>query len=121
MVVLPEALAEPEIARLSMDFKDADVNNLLRIIAEVSGKNIIAGEDVKGRVTVRLVDVPWNQALRNILLINGFNYVEEDNILRVAKVSAIRKERDERRKELVDEMEAPIERLVTTKDRRQPE
>ena len=114
MVVLPEALAEPEIARLSMDFKDADVNNLLRIIAEVSGQNIVAGEEVKGKVTVRLVDVPWDRALDNILRINGLGFVREDNIIRVAKLSAIRKERDERRKELVDEMEAPVERLVTT-------
>jgi type IV pilus assembly protein PilQ len=114
MVVLPEAPAEPEIARLSMDFKDADVNNLLRIIAEVSGQNIVAGEEVKGKVTVRLVDVPWDRALDNILRINGLGFVREDNIIRVAKLSAIRKERDERRKELVDEMEAPVERLVTT-------
>ena len=113
MVVLPEAPAEPEIARLSMDFKDADVNNLLRIIAEVSGQNIVAGEEVKGKVTVRLVDVPWDRALDNILRINGLGFVREDNIIRVAKLSAIRKERDERRKELVDEMEAPVAPLTT--------
>ncbi len=111
--VPPEALAEPEIARLSMDFKDADVNNLLRIIAEVSGQNIVAGEDVKGKVTVRLVDVPWDRALDNILRINGLGFVREDNIIRVAKLSSIRKERDERRKELVDEMEAPVAPLTT--------
>ena len=113
MVVLPEAPSEPEIARLSMDFKDADVNNLLRIIAEVSGQNIVAGEEVKGKVTVRLVDVPWDRALDNILRINGLGFVREDNIIRVAKLSAIRKERDERRKELVDEMEAPVAPLTT--------
>ena len=110
--VPPEALAEPEIARLSMDFKDADVNNLLRIIAEVSGQNIVAGEDVKGKVTVRLVDVPWDRALDNILRINGLGFVREDNIIRVAKLSVIRKERDERRKELVTEMEEPVARLI---------
>jgi type IV pilus assembly protein PilQ len=111
--VPPEAPAEPEIARLSMDFKDADVNNLLRIIAEVSGQNVVAGEDVKGKVTVRLVDVPWDRALDNILRINGLGFVREDNIIRVAKLSSIRKERDERRKELVDEMEAPVAPLTT--------
>ncbi len=113
MVVLPEAPAEPEIARLSMDFKDADVNNLLRIIAEVSGQNIVAGEEVKGKVTVRLVDVPWDRALDNILRINGLGFVREDNIIRVAKLSAIRKEREERRKEIVDEMEGPVAPLIT--------
>ncbi|MFQ5988320.1 MAG: type IV pilus secretin PilQ [Candidatus Methylomirabilales bacterium] len=112
-----EAPVEAEIARLSMDFKDADVNNLLRIIAEVSGQNIVAGEDVKGKVTVRLVDVPWDRALDNILRINGLGFVREDNIIRVAKLDAIRKERDARRKELLEEIkleeEAAIQPLTT--------
>ncbi len=104
---------EAEIARLSMDFKDADVNNLLRIIAEVSGQNVVAGEDVKGKVTVRLVDVPWDRALDNILRINGLGFVREDNIIRVAKLDSIRKERDARRKDLLEEQEAPSEPLTT--------
>ncbi len=67
-----------------MDFKDAEINNLLRIIAEVSGQNIVAGDEVKGKVTVRLVDVDWEKALETILRINNFDYVWEENIIRVA-------------------------------------
>ena len=100
---LVEPPAAAEVARLSMDFKDADVNNLLRIIAEVSGQNVVAGDDVKGRVTVRLVDVPWDRALDNILRINGLGFVREDNIIRVARMDAIRREIEERRKELQDD------------------
>ncbi|MFQ5655930.1 MAG: type IV pilus secretin PilQ [Candidatus Methylomirabilales bacterium] len=100
-------------ARLSMDFKDADINNLLRIIAEVSGQNVVSGQDVKGKVTVRLVDVPWDQALDNILRINGFGYVREGNIIRVAKLSAIRSEAQERAKLIQIEEEAPTEPLRT--------
>src|SRR6185369_2262609 len=48
---------------LSMDFKDADVINLLRILASESGRNIVAGEDVKGRVSISLRNVTWEQAL----------------------------------------------------------
>lgn len=76
--------AAPRPGRLSMDFKDADINNLLRIIAEVSGQNIVAGDEVKGKVTVRLVDVDWEKALETILRINNFDYVWEENIIRVA-------------------------------------
>jgi type IV pilus assembly protein PilQ len=76
--------AAPRPGRLSMDFKDADINNLLRIIAEVSGQNIVAGDEVKGKVTVRLVDVDWEKALDTILRINNFDYVWEENIIRVA-------------------------------------
>lgn len=109
--------SDAPVPRLSMDFKDVDINNLLRIIAEVSGQNIVAGEDVKGKVTVRLVDVPWDVALDNILRINGFGFVQEDTIIRIAKLDAIRKERDEQRKEQLEliriKEEAAAEPLTT--------
>src|ERR1051326_6801135 len=49
--------------KISLDFKDADILNVLRILSEVGGDNIVATDDVNGRITVRLVDVPWDQAL----------------------------------------------------------
>ena len=108
-----EGLPPEPAARLSMDFKDVDINNLLRIIAEVSEQNIVAGQDVRGKVTVRLVDVPWDVALDNILRINGFGFIREDNIIRIAKLDTIRKEQETRRKEqrLLDEGE--LEPLTT--------
>jgi len=92
--------ASPGAGRLSMDFKDADINNLLRIIAEVSGMNVVAGSDVTGRVTVRLVNVEWQQALDVILKINSMGYEIDGNIIRVAplaKLAAERKAREETR------------------------
>ncbi len=108
----PAAPVAEAPARLSMDFKDVDINNLLRIIAEVSGQNIVAGEDVKGKVTVRLVDVPWDVALDNILRINGFGYVHEGNIIRVAKAESIRRDEDDRRKRLETLQEGVLEPLT---------
>lgn len=86
----------PANGRLSMDFKDADINNILRIIAEVSGKNIVAGEEVKGKVTVRLTNVDWRQALEVILRVNKLWYDETDNIIRVSLQDTIQKERAEK-------------------------
>ena len=80
----PAEPGTPTAGKLSMDFKDADINNLLRIIAEVSGMNVIAGGDVSGKVTVRLVNVDWQQALDVILKINGMGYEIDGNIIRVA-------------------------------------
>jgi len=83
-----------------MDFKDADINNLLRIIAEVSGMNVVAGSDVTGKVTVRLINVEWQQALDVILRINGMGYEIDGNIIRVApqvKLAAEQRARDEAR------------------------
>ncbi|MCI0483665.1 MAG: type IV pilus secretin PilQ [candidate division NC10 bacterium] len=112
LTLSPAAPAAEAPARLSMDFKDVDINNLLRIIAEVSGKNIVAGEDVKGKVTVRLVDVPWDVALDNILRINGFGYVQEENIIRVAKADTIRRDEEQRRKDISDRIRAQEEAVV---------
>jgi type IV pilus assembly protein PilQ len=99
-VTPPPPAATPAAGRLSMDFKDADINNLLRIIAEVSGMNVVAGSDVTGKVTVRLVNVEWQQALDVILKINNMGYEIDGNIIRVAplaKLAAERKAREEAR------------------------
>ncbi len=93
-----------EAKKISMDFKDADINNLLRILAEVSGANIVSGPEVKGTVTVRLINVAWDQALEAILKSNNFGYLKEGNIIRVASLANISKELDDRRKREAEEL-----------------
>src|SRR5512139_2504624 len=53
--------------KISLDFKDADVRNILRLIADVSGLNIIVSDNVKGKVTIKLDNVPWDEVLDIIL------------------------------------------------------
>jgi type IV pilus assembly protein PilQ len=81
--------------KISLDFQNADINDILRLIAEVSGFNIIAGGDVQGTVTTRMVDVPWDQALDVILKINGLAQEREGNIIRVAPIARFINERQE--------------------------
>ncbi len=95
--------------RLSMDFVDADIRNVLRIIGEVSGLNVVAGDGVQGKVTVRMVDVPWDQALDVILKTRGLDQVREGNVIRIAPAEKIAQERakqEEARKTAV--AEAPL-------------
>jgi len=82
--------------RISMDFKDADLTNVFRIIAEVSNLNIITADDVKGKVSLRLVNVPWDQALDIVLRSKALGATQEGNILRIAPLSSLRKEEQER-------------------------
>jgi len=82
--------------KISLDFQNADINDILRLIAEVSGLNIISGPDVKGTVTTRMVDVPWDQALDVVLRINGLDQERADNIVRVAPVDRFITERQDR-------------------------
>ena len=95
--------------RLSMDFVDADIRNVLRLIGEVSGLNIVAGDDVQGKVTVRLVDVPWDQALDVILKTRGLDKVREGNVIRVAPAERLAQEAARRReREKATKEEEPL-------------
>ena len=85
--------------KISLDFKDADIHNIFRLIAEVSNLNVITSEDVKGKITIRLVNVPWDQALDVILATKNLIKIEEGNVLRITTIETLRKEREERQKE----------------------
>jgi type IV pilus secretin PilQ/predicted competence protein len=80
--------------KISLDFKDADILNVLRILSEVGGENIVATDDVKGRITVRLVDVPWDQALDIVLTANRLDSVKVGNVRRVSSVTRLKEERE---------------------------
>jgi type IV pilus assembly protein PilQ len=71
--------AEP----ISLDLKDADLKDVLRTFAELEKINIAIDPEVRGSVTVRLENVPWDQALEVILATNGLGYILEGNVLRV--------------------------------------
>lgn len=87
--------------RISLDLKDADIQNVLRLLADVSKLNIVAGEEVSGKVTIKLRNVPWDQALDIILSSRQLDKVRNGNIIRVAPVETLRAEEElrlERRK-----------------------
>jgi type IV pilus assembly protein PilQ len=95
--------------RISLDFKDADIQNVLRILADVSGLNIITTEEVHGKLTMRLVDVPWDQAFDAILRAKNLDSIREGNIIRVSTVEQLKKERDAQR--AADEAQKQVEPL----------
>ena len=78
--------------KVTFDFKDIDIRNALKLIAEMSDLNIIMSDDVTGTLTMRLVDVPWDQALEIILSARGLGKEQNGNVLRVAPVEVLRVE-----------------------------
>ena len=100
--------------KISLDLQDADLINVMRLFAEVANLNIILSPEVKGRVTVRMVNIPWDQAMDIILKMNGLGYALEDNVLRIASVSALTKEAEDemRSKEAKKKAEDLITRIV---------
>jgi type IV pilus assembly protein PilQ len=81
--------------RISLDFKDADIQNVLRVLADVSGLNIIATDDVKGKVTLHLTDVPWDQAFDLILRTNRLESTQEGSVVRISSVARLKEEREQ--------------------------
>jgi len=81
---------------ISLEFKDADVVNLLRILAAESGRNIVIGEDVKGKMSISLRNVPWQLALDTILEARGLQRVEKDGVMRIVSTEQLTKEREAR-------------------------
>lgn len=81
----PEPSLPPTTApgNVSLDFKDADINNVLRILSLKSRVNIVTGPEVTGTVTIRLEDVPWEKALDVVLRTYGYVYERKDNVIRV--------------------------------------
>ena len=79
--------------KITLDFKDADIDNILRLFAEVSDLNIIASGDVKGTVTIRLVDVPWDQAFDLILQANNLGAEKIGNVVRIVPLERLTAER----------------------------
>lgn len=99
--------------RISLDFQQADITNILRLIAEVSGFNIVVGEGVKSKVTMKLMSVPWDQALDMLLKMNGLGMIRQGSIVWVDSLANIAKQQEEeaRAKESKTKAEELVDRV----------
>ncbi len=70
--------------RLSLNFQNVDVRSLLQVIADFTNLNIITSDSVAGSITLRLKDVPWDQALDIILQSKGLDMRKNGNVILVA-------------------------------------
>ncbi len=75
--------------RLTLNFQDIDVRAVLQLLADTSGQNIVVSDTVKGRVTLRLQNVPWDQALDIVLRTKGLDMRKKDNVILVAPQAEI--------------------------------
>ena len=111
-----DVLASPEDAdaavgaAITLDFQDVEIRTALQLIADFAGFNLVAGDEIAGRITMRLVDVPWDEALDLILATEGLSKLRTGNVIYVAPVAdiaTVEKAGIERRREL-DEL-APLQ------------
>jgi type IV pilus assembly protein PilQ len=104
-----EYVGEP----ISLSLKDADIKDVLRSFAKISGLNVVVQPDVRGTVTVELDSVPWDQALDQILKINDLGYELDGNIMRVARLSKLEAEAKQARALAAEQAQAiPLRTIV---------
>lgn len=82
--------------RLTIDLRDADIQNVLRLVAKEGSVNIIAGDDVKGTVTMRLRSVPLEEVFLTILQSSSLGFEMRGNVIRVAPQETLLKEQGAR-------------------------
>ena len=80
---------------VSIDFRDADIKNVLKVLGYNSGVNIVAGPEVTGLVTIQLKDVPWQRALDVVLSTYGYAYERKGDIISVTTVENLKKRRED--------------------------
>ncbi len=107
----PPAPSGPRL--ISLDFKDADVVNLLRILAAESTRNIVISEDVKGKMSITLRNVPWDIALDTVMEAKGLVKVEREGVMRIVSQDQLAKERESRAK--LEEAKVKAETEIRTK------
>ncbi len=92
--------------RLSLNFQDIEVRSVIAILAEFTGQNVVAGDDVTGTITLKLDDVPWDEALDFVMMTKELGKYQTGN---VTLVSPLDKIKDYKKKQ--QETEAVVEQL----------
>ncbi len=80
---------------VTLDFQDADIRNVLKVLAFKSGVNIVVSPEVAGNVSIQLADVPWQKALEVILSTYGYGFERKGNIITVTTIENLKKRRED--------------------------
>ncbi|MEQ1528412.1 MAG: type IV pilus secretin PilQ [Methylococcales bacterium] len=92
--------------RLSLNFQEIEIRSVIAILSEFTGQNVVAGDDVTGTITLKLDDVPWDEALDFIMMTKGLGKFETGN---VTLISPLEKIKDYKQKQ--QETQKVVERL----------
>lgn len=92
--------------RLSLNFQDIDIRSVIAVLAEFTGQNVVAGDEVTGTITVKLDDVPWDEALDFIMMTKGLEKYQSGNVTLIAPIDKIKEYKQKQQ-----ETEKVVERL----------
>jgi type IV pilus assembly protein PilQ len=83
--------------RLSLNFQEIEVRSVIAILAEFTGQNVVAGDDVTGTITLKLDDVPWDEALDFIMMTKGLGKYESGNVILISPLDKIKSYKEKQR------------------------
>jgi type IV pilus assembly protein PilQ len=92
------AATPPSEARISVDFKDADIVDIVRLLSEVGNFQVVIDPGTSCKLTLKLKEVPWDSALDVALRVCGLGSETDGGIVRVAPVAKLTAEHQERRR-----------------------
>ncbi|RZJ22713.1 MAG: type IV pilus secretin PilQ [Acinetobacter sp.] len=96
--------------KISLDFQDIEVRRVLQLLADFTGINMVTADSVQGNITLRLKDVPWDQALDIILKTKNLDKRRNGNVIWIAPVSELIKAEEEQAKAIEQSVKlAPIQ------------
>jgi len=95
---------------VTLDFQDADIKSVLRLMAEYGNMSIVSGDDVKGNVTLTMRNVPWEQALDTILDVNGLAKKKMGNVISIMTLDKKKKDESDKAKAEEDQRRAEDQR-----------
>ncbi len=96
--------------KISLDFQDANIKSVLRLLAELANVNIVSGSDVKGNVSVQMKNVPWDQALDTVLAITGLAKKQTENVITVMTLEKMKKDEADRQAAIEAQRKAEAEK-----------
>ena len=96
--------------KISLDFQDIEVRRVLQLLADFTGINMVAADTVQGNITLRLKDVPWDQALDIVLKTKNLDKRRNGNVIWIAPVSEVIKAEEEEAKAIAQSVKlAPLQ------------
>ena len=96
--------------KISLDFQDIEVRRVLQLLADFTGINMVASDTVQGNITLRLKDVPWDQALDIIMKTKNLDKRRNGNVIWIAPVAELIKSEEEEAKAIAQSIKlSPIQ------------
>jgi type IV pilus assembly protein PilQ len=100
--------------RLSLNFQEIEIRSVIAILAEFTGQNVVAGDDVTGTITLKLDDVPWDEALDFIMMTKDLGKFETGNVTLISPLDKIKdyKQKQQETERVVEQLDPLVTEYI---------